>query len=231
LDVEPDVTPGEGQEQKERSMRKLQLTIMAAIVAGAMSASAALVFTTEASFLTAINPGYYLNDFGDVTGVGVLSSPRSYSGGSGPFSYDISSSSGYLYGVLPGGNPAMSTGFDSDILTVSFTSGNVTAVGGLFFLTDDPGAATSGTVKVDLSDSTSQTFAAGSFRGFVTSAGGPVITSLSLDSLTTGAYPTLDHLYAGTTPVPEPTTMIAGALLLLPFGASTFRFFRKNRTA
>jgi hypothetical protein len=31
--------------------------------------------------------------------------------------------------------------------------------------------------------------------------------------------------------VPEPTTMIAGALLLLPFGASTLRFLRKNRTA
>jgi hypothetical protein len=31
--------------------------------------------------------------------------------------------------------------------------------------------------------------------------------------------------------VPEPTTMIAGALLLLPFGASTIRFLRKNRMA
>ena len=31
--------------------------------------------------------------------------------------------------------------------------------------------------------------------------------------------------------VPEPTTMIAGALLLLPFGASTIRYFRKSRTA
>jgi hypothetical protein len=31
--------------------------------------------------------------------------------------------------------------------------------------------------------------------------------------------------------VPEPTTMIAGALLLLPFGASTLRMVRKNRTA
>ena len=41
---------------------------------------------------------------------------------------------------------------------------------------------------------------------------------------------------AGTTtydfePVPEPTTMIAGALLLLPFGASTIRILRKNRAA
>ena len=32
-------------------------------------------------------------------------------------------------------------------------------------------------------------------------------------------------------PVPEPTTMIAGALLLLPFGASTVRFIRKKRAA
>jgi hypothetical protein len=31
--------------------------------------------------------------------------------------------------------------------------------------------------------------------------------------------------------VPEPTTMIAGALLLLPFGASTIRRMRKSRTA
>jgi hypothetical protein len=33
------------------------------------------------------------------------------------------------------------------------------------------------------------------------------------------------------TPVPEPTTMIAGALLLLPFGASTLRMFRKRQMA
>ncbi|NOS70499.1 MAG: hypothetical protein HOP33_11270 [Verrucomicrobia bacterium] len=31
-----------------------------------------------------------------------------------------------------------------------------------------------------------------------------------------------------TAPVPEPTTIIAGALLLLPFGASTIRFLRRN---
>lgn len=34
-----------------------------------------------------------------------------------------------------------------------------------------------------------------------------------------------------TTPIPEPSTLIAGALLLLPFGASTVRFMRKNKTA
>lgn len=40
-----------------------------------------------------------------------------------------------------------------------------------------------------------------------------------------------DHTFQGlvtTTPVPEPTTMIAGALLLLPFGASAMRILRKK---
>jgi hypothetical protein len=36
---------------------------------------------------------------------------------------------------------------------------------------------------------------------------------------------------SGVVPVPEPTTMLAGALLLLPFGASTLRILRKNRAA
>jgi hypothetical protein len=39
-----------------------------------------------------------------------------------------------------------------------------------------------------------------------------------------------DFIY-NLTPVPEPTTLIAGALLLVPFGASTIRFVRKSRNA
>jgi len=39
-------------------------------------------------------------------------------------------------------------------------------------------------------------------------------------------------LVSGTfTPVPEPTTVVAGAMLLLPFGMSTLRMFRKSRMA
>ncbi len=38
-----------------------------------------------------------------------------------------------------------------------------------------------------------------------------------------------NHSYQGlVTPVPEPTTMIAGALLLLPFGASAMRIIRRK---
>lgn len=40
-----------------------------------------------------------------------------------------------------------------------------------------------------------------------------------------------DLIWNVTAVVPEPTTMIAGALLLLPFGASTLRMLRKSRAA
>ena len=50
-------------------------------------------------------------------------------------------------------------------------------------------------------------------------------TANVIDNVTAGA-----HDLAPVAPVPEPTTVVAGALLLLPFGASTLRILRK-RTA
>jgi|ERR1035438_3449382 hypothetical protein len=46
-----------------------------------------------------------------------------------------------------------------------------------------------------------------------------------------GGFVSLSRVTQSFHQVPEPTTMIAGALLLLPFGASTLRMLRKNRTA
>jgi len=44
-----------------------------------------------------------------------------------------------------------------------------------------------------------------------------------------GGFITISQVTQSFHQVPEPTTMIAGALLLLPFGASTLRILRKNR--
>jgi hypothetical protein len=41
----------------------------------------------------------------------------------------------------------------------------------------------------------------------------------------------ISHISFWATPVPEPTTLIAGALLLLPFGASTIRMLRNKRNS
>jgi hypothetical protein len=53
------------------------------------------------------------------------------------------------------------------------------------------------------------------------------------NTLTAGSYTgTLDGTFKLTaTAVPEPTTLMAGGLLLLPFAASTLRILRRNRTA
>jgi hypothetical protein len=45
-----------------------------------------------------------------------------------------------------------------------------------------------------------------------------------------GGFVTISQVAQSFHQIPEPTTIIAGALLLLPFGASTLRILRKNRT-
>lgn len=55
------------------------------------------------------------------------------------------------------------------------------------------------------------------------------IVGIDKVQLTSDGWWVMDD-FAYTAAVPEPTTVIAGALLLLPFGASTLRMLRKSRT-
>jgi hypothetical protein len=61
-----------------------------------------------------------------------------------------------------------------------------------------------------------------------TSAGGRVASAFSDVSF---QYGTQLSGNPNLTPVPEPATLIAGALLLVPFGASTLRIWRSKRSA
>ena len=57
-------------------------------------------------------------------------------------------------------------------------------------------------------------------------------TLTATDTSTQTVLDTVDMTVVnGVAPVPEPTTVAAGALLLLPFGVSTLRKLRKNRAA
>ena len=63
-------------------------------------------------------------------------------------------------------------------------------------------------------------------------AGSEPIAVLDLNTVPNGNDFALDDIsLISLTAVPEPTTMIAGVLLLLPFGASTLRILRRNRVA
>ena len=171
-----------------------------AFLSSGIHAEAAVIYDNQATFISTLQPGYYLETFQST-------SPPNYS--SNGFSYTLSSN-GALYhsGSRISADPG-------SFLTITFTSGNVMAVGGDFFSTQVdflPGPAV-----VSLSDGTqafySPDFSSSSFLGFVSE--GPFITSLTVEALNAFDYVNLDNVIVGTA-VPEPS---AALLLLLGLGS------------
>ena len=118
-------------------------------------------------------------------------------------------------------------------MTVAFTSGNVTAVGGTFIQSDAGENPLAGTFHVILSDGTDQSVTSlGSgtqpFTGFTTTSP-TFITSMTVSSPGAGSFATLENLTVGAA-VPEPQHYaMAAGLGLLAFGA--FRRVRSGKLA
>lgn len=166
---------------------------LAAIPAGPAPAAAASLYTTEPSFVAAIGASQsYLNDLNDLTVQERFAHPLGYSANG--FAYSIITNPQFHLVSLIG---ALTTADTNAEIDVSFTSGNVRAVGGWFYLTDSNGAPVSGSVTITLSDGTTAGVGVSSnappFTGFVSS--GPLITLLAVRSEAAGGYPTLDHFY------------------------------------
>jgi hypothetical protein len=201
---------------------KRQLLIVSLLALVASTASAATtVYTDIGAFLAAMPATYYFENFNSLTD-GPLTAPVAFSGDG--FSYTMSASTGELYAstwVDDETNRRIGPQQPSDTLTITFTSGNVTAIGGLFFLTDAYFDLVEGDLSLALSDGTTETVTYGAaptaqFRGFISDA--------PLSSLTvTGpaeVFVALDDLYvAGAeADTPEPATALlfgVGALALL----------------
>ena len=137
---------------------------------------------------------------------GTPSSPNfAYNGGDG---YKTISTSGTAFNF----DGAYVTSFAQNNGYQSFSSQNLT-------INAYNGASLVGTWTGSLSPS--------SFVALPTAAHFLNVTSLEFISDAEGKYWGLDDFAFSA--VPEPTTMIAGALLLLPFGASTLRVLRRHR--
>lgn len=175
--------------------------ILSAVTLAALSASsmaATTVYTTSASFMTAIAPAtFYTEDF---TG---LSSPPA---GPAPFS-----GNGLAYTVaapndIYASGDFIGTSLPNEALTVSFTSGNVYAVGGNFYATDFGDNFQSVLVTLTLNDGTVRTFTpmsvGGSYRGFTSNV---AFSSLVMSAPGGSRYAGLDNL---TVAVPEPTSWL-----------------------
>ncbi len=168
-----------------------------AFLSSGIHAEAAVIYDNQATFISTLQPGYYLETFQST-------SPPNYS--SNGFSYTLSSNGALYHSSSISANPG-------SFLTITFTSGNVMAVGGDFFSKQVdflPGPAV-----VSLSDGTqafySPDFSSSRFLGFVSEDS--FITSLTVEALGAFDSANLDNVIVGTT-VPEPS-----AALLLGLGA------------
>lgn len=182
-------------------------------MAWACAGRAAAVYTNETDFVNALgSSASFLNDFNDLTDSEQYVHPLQYAGNG--LAYRITSIPQLEIWSLIG---AVSTVGTNMAIVTSFTSTNVHAVGGWFYLTDTNGAAAGGSVSVSLNGGTAVEIPSSTngpaFWGFI--SGGPLLTNLTIQSDTAGGYPTLDHFYAAEgAPVFAAPVLTGGTLLL-----------------
>jgi hypothetical protein len=181
------------------------------------------VYTSSATFFANVLPGFYTETF---TGnPGVFDTGVSFS--SLGFTYVIDAAGGiepiYRSGTFLGNTYA------AQALTITFTSNNVTAIGGNFFLTDVNDNPITGTVTITLSDGTVESFtttSASDYRGF-TSNTNTVITSLELSAPLAAQFNSIDNFTVGVA-VPEPASVALITLAIAGIGTFYYRR-RKNQ--
>jgi hypothetical protein len=208
------------------SAAPLRLGIFALLISSILQATP-VTFSSSTEFLANVAPGYYFETFESLDGSAAIPNPLPLS--SNGFSYTASAAGGF-FPVQPNGSWALSTATAIDPITISFTNGNVTAVGGNFFGTAFDGQVAGGTIRIDLNDGTFITLANpidSTFTGFV-SDGAPISSVIvtALQAGGAGLWPTVDNLYVGQA-VPEPATaglLIAGLSAL----ASKRRLLRRQ---
>jgi len=191
----------------------MKSTIAAFAVAGLMMAAGAQaqVFNNLGAFQTAIgnDAGSFTNTF---TGGASTTSLQSFSGGSSLMAYAIT---GPTAGGVYRNNTFIGNNFDNSIFTITFTSNNVLAVGGNFFITDINDAfVANANVTLTYNDGTTDTFTpanAAAFSGYVSTL---PITSLVMSAPGTSRFNTIDNLIVSSIPTPGAAAVLALAALV-----------------
>lgn len=180
--------------------------LLTALAIGFMSttsfAAATTVYTSSTQFLDRVAPGAYTENFDGLSNP----SPTAFSGGL--FAYTVTSPADlYASGDFLG------TNLPDAPLTITFSSGNVHAIGANFFASNFSDEFQSVLISLLLSDGTVAAFTptsvADSYRGFVSDT---AITSLTISPPGISLYAGLDNLTVGTLPEPASLALVGLAL-------------------
>ena len=185
---------------------------MVTLLASAGQAVAGVTYSDQSTFLAELQPGAVLEDFESRSGeaYGVL--PL----GNGAFTASCTTTANALIVFDLAGNDYLTTGITpqgwSAPITITFTSGNVTAVGGAFFFTSPFGAVAPGTVTLGVSDGTHRGLANQANTSFFGYAGDTPIASLTISPDATHRFVSLDNLRFGASTIPAPAAGVSALL-------------------
>ena len=218
-------------------MKKLQIAILAVGLAGAMSASATIYSGSDFGSMSSYNgnyvsvsPGYEALSYnsipnGDVDAVvGVRGPLGTLNSLSMSFQYSNPIGTGNApfaaFGISDNG---LWNGSGNEFLIISLGGNQLNGATQVHVWDEQTGAEYLPSLWGSTLNSILGVNGFGNMEvmrayAYIGDTGGPSSGSVDINSITVST-------------VPEPTTMIAGALLLLPFGASTLRMLRKTRTA
>jgi hypothetical protein len=211
----------------KKSMKMFKLSAAAALAAMAMisHSSATTIYTSQAAFLAHTKPGSYLETFDSLPQFTPLNSPLSFS--KSGFSYMASAPTFFNVGTT--GDVWLSTFDHSTNIVFDFTSNNVTAVGGNFFLTDILGNVVAGTITVTLDNGTTFSVSdpsATSFVGFTTSSPIHSLTFIPPPSGANEIFGTVNNFITGRS-VPES----GSTLPLIAIGLASIGWLRRKLVA
>ncbi|HEY4086119.1 MAG TPA: hypothetical protein VGM43_09280 [Bryobacteraceae bacterium] len=207
---------------------------VAGVLLMASSSFASSIYLNQSDFTAALTSGY---DFENFESMDFQAAAHSWSFSQNGFDWTASTTD--YFGSEPADNPAAILFIDSgpsvamipaggntsgagDVLTLTFTSGNVNAIGGNFFLTDFIGNVRGGSFSLTMNDGTTKTFTdvgGDNFFGYISSSAITSLTFTPPGPFTSWA--TIDNLYVGQgtalSQTPETSTMglLFGGLSLI----------------
>src|SRR5437868_14307003 len=199
---------------KTHPVERSLLLILMSLALSIMTARATTIYTNQAAFLAATQPGYYLETFNSLPQFTQLASPLNFS--SNGFTYNATAPTAGFFNIGPSGDTWLSTFHEFDPIVFNFTSNNVTSVGGFFFLTDLTGNAAGGTVTVTLNNGKMFSITDAGSTSFIGFTTGVPIQSLTVTPPSSGAtlvFATVNDFITGKA-VPE----TGSSALLLGFG-------------